>query len=445
MAVSYTAPKVSAIFVGNIPNTVTTAARGFWTYHDLFSHEELSMQTLFDQRIRDLVAHAYANAPAIKGIMDSAGVNPDDIQSAADLAKIPVTNKDALVKIHEDNPPFGGFLAVDPDTLPRIYISPGPIYDPQPPNPDGAEAALAPFKYLGFGRGDRVLNTFMYHLTPAGLLLDEALRACGATVIPTGPGNTELQIMMAMKLNATGFVGQPSYLMTILDKMEEMGLPKEAVPIKKALFSAEPYTPGQRARFEGEYGMKTTSAYGTADLGIVGYTRDGIQGFCIMDSIYLQICDPETGQPVEPGNTGEIVATTFNKAYPLIRFGTGDLGALAPVPEEGCSQQLLGLFGRSGDAIKVRGMFLHPNQLLAAVSRVPQIKQAQAVITRPGNQDYVTLNIELHPEHAGEDVSEAIKNYVQAMSRLRVDEVVVVEAGTLDPAGRTIRDERKWD
>ncbi|MBL8162671.1 MAG: phenylacetate--CoA ligase family protein [Anaerolineae bacterium] len=401
--------------------------------------------TTLDQRIRDLVAHAYAHAPAIKGILDGAGVTPADIQSAADLRKIPVTNKDALVKIHEENPPFGGFLAVDPDTLPRIYISPGPIYDPQPPNPEAAEASLAAFKYVGFGRGDRVLNTFMYHLTPAGMLLDEALRACGATVLPTGPGNTELQIMMALKLNATGFVGQPSFLMTVLDKMLEMGIPKEATPIKKALFSAEPYTPAQRARFEGEYGMKTTSAYGTADLGFVGYTRDDIQGFCIMDTLYLEICDPQTGEPLEAGSTGEIVATTFNKAYPLVRFGTGDLGALAPQPAAGCSQQLLGLFGRSGEAVKVRGMFLHPNQLMAAKTIFPQIKNLQAIITRPENRDVVTLKVELHEGASGDGLDEQIKKLAETAIRLRIDEVLFVATGEINAAQRAVRDERKWE
>jgi phenylacetate-coenzyme A ligase PaaK-like adenylate-forming protein len=403
--------------------------------------------TTLDQRIHDLIAHAYEKAPAIKGILDKAGVKPSDIQSAADLAKIPVTSKDSLVKIHEENPPFGGFLAVDPLSLPRIYISPGPIYDPQPPNPEMAERALAPFQYVGFSKGDRVLNTFMYHLTPAGLLLDELLRACGATVLPTGPGNTELQIMMAMKLQASGFIGTPSFLAIILDKMIEMGIPKEAVPIKKALFTAEPYTPSQRARFEGEYGMKTTSAYATADLGVVGYTREGVQGFCVLDTLYMEICDPQTGQPLEAGDSGEIVVTTFNKAYPLVRFGTGDMGALAAEPSPECAggQQLLGLFGRSGEAVKVRGMFLHPNQLMAAASRVPQIKHMQAVITRPENKDYVTLRVELKPEDAGADIAETLKSTVQAMSRLRVDEVEVVEKGVIDPTQRMVKDERKWE
>ena len=401
--------------------------------------------TDINKRIRELVQHAYDKAPAIRSLLDEAGVAPANIRGADDLNKIPVLRKDSLVEIHQANPPFGGFLTIDPDDLPRIYISPGPIYDPQPP-PEDPESMLAPFKYIGLGRGDRVLNTFMYHLTPAGILLDEALRACGATVIPTGPGNTELQIMMMMALGASGFVGQPSYLMTLLDKAAEMGLGAGAVPLKKALFSAEPYTPSQRERFEGEYGMKTTSAYGTADLGFIGYSREGVQGFRIMPSIYLQVCDPETGAPLAAGETGEIVATTLNKSYPLIRFGTGDLGALAPQPAPPCEgQQLLGLFGRSGDAIKVRGMFLHPNQLQYAAMQFPEIKEIQAVVTRIENRDVVTVNVELNDGADGSGLAEKLSALAQQAARLRIDAVNIVEAGFIEPGARKIVDEREWE
>lgn len=401
--------------------------------------------TAFDDRIRALVAHAYDRAPAIRQVMDKAGVTPSDVQTATDLARIPVTSKDALVEIHQNNPPFGGFLAVDPADLPRIYISPGPIYDPQPENPEPAADRLDPFTYVGFGRGDRVLNTFMYHLTPAGLLLDEALRACGASVLPTGPGNTDLQIMMMMALQANGFVGQPSYLGQILDRCAEMGIPKEAVPLKKALFSAEVYTPTQQARFEGEYGMKTTSAYGTADVGLIGYSRHDMQGFRMTQGVYVQICDPQSGAPVPDGEVGEIVVTVFNKAYPLIRFGTGDLGALAPQLIDG-AQHLLGLFGRSGEAIKVRGMFLHPNQLRAALTQFPQIQQLQAIVSHVEKKDYLTVKIELKEgyESQGEAIGEQLKALAQAAIRLRVDEVVVVPAGTLKSGDRTVQDTRTW-
>lgn len=404
------------------------------------------MTPSLDSRLRDQIAHAYANAPAIRQIMDGAGVTPQDIQTAADLAKIPVTSKDTLVRMHQENPPFGGFLTVPVESLPRIYISPGPIFDPQPPDPDNAEAQLAPFRSVGFGRGDRVLNTFMYHLVPAGILLDEALRGCGATVIPTGPGNTDYQIEIMTKLGASGFVGQPSYLMTILDRAAELGLKREQIPLKKALFSAEPYTFSQKARFEGEYGMKTTSAYGTADLGLVGYTRDGVEGFVLMQHLYVEIVDPASGQPVEAGSTGEIVVTSFSKAYPLVRFGTGDLGALAaqPAPECEGGQQLLGLYGRSGGAIKVRGMFLHPDQLGRAKVFFPQIKHLQAIITRPENRDHVLVKLEMHPGEDGSGIAMMIQQLAESAIRLKIDEVVVVGAGEIDPTERMVRDERVW-
>ena len=396
----------------------------------------------FDERVRDLVAHTYEKAPAIKQQFDDAGVSPQDIQSAADLAKIPVINKDELVEIHKNNPPFGGFLTIDPADLPRIYISPGPIFDPQPPA-DDPEVTLAAFRYVGFQRGDRVLNTFAYHLTPAGLLLDEGLRGCGATVLPTGPGNTDLQIMMATSLGATGFVGQPSYLMTILDKVESMGMNADSFPIKKALFSAEPYTPAQKARFEGEWGMKTTSAYGTADLGFIGYTRDGIDGFVLTENVLLQICDPQTGELVPDGEQGEIVATTFNKSYPLIRFGTGDLGAISPDLIDGKNQHLLGLFGRSGGAIKVRGMFLHPNQLNAVKGIIPEIERVQAIITRPENKDVVTIKLQLKDGGESEEIANKVTALAQQAARLRIDEIIFVDE--IDSSERTIVDARDWD
>ncbi|MGJ3240128.1 MAG: phenylacetate--CoA ligase family protein [Anaerolineae bacterium] len=396
----------------------------------------------FDTRVKELVAHAYAKAPAIKQQFDAVGVKPEDIQTANELAKIPVISKDELVEVHKNNPPFGGFLTIDPADLPRIYISPGPIFDPQPPA-DDPEVTLAAFRYVGFQRGDRVLNTFAYHLTPAGLLLDEGLRACGATVLPTGPGNTDLQIMMAMSLGATGFVGQPSYLMTLLDKVEEMGMNADNFPVKKALFSAEPYTPAQQARFEGDWGMTTTSAYGTADLGFIGYTRAGIEGFILTENVLLQICDPRTGELVPDGEQGEIVATTFNKSYPLIRFGTGDLGALSPDLIDGKYQHLLGLYGRSGGAIKVRGMFLHPNQLNAAKTAFPQIQRLQAIITRPENKDVVTIRLQLKNGIEAGDLPEKLIALAQNAVRLRIDKVVVVE--DIDSKARTIVDEREWD
>lgn len=404
------------------------------------------MSEWLDRELRELVAHAHEHTPAMRARMAAAEISPADIQTAADLALLPVLQKDDLVRLQAENPPFGGMLAMAEVDLPRIYISPGPIFDPQPPLAD-LEPSLAPFRYVGFGRGDRVLNTFAYHITPAGLLFDEALRACGATVLPTGPGNSDLQIMLALRLGASGFIGQPSYLMSLLDKMSEQGLPPQQCPIRKALFSAEPYTPSQRARFEDEYGMKTTSAYGTADLGLFAYTAAGVSGFCVSESMHLEIADPNTGANLPAGEIGEIVVTTFNRDYPLIRFGTGDLGALAASPDEGNPgrQQITGLFGRSGDAIKVRGMFLHPNQLLAARTHFPQIARLQAIITRPENADVVHLRVELAPDASASGLAEQLQQLAEQAIRLRIDRVDIVAPGVIPADGKPIIDERSWD
>lgn len=399
-----------------------------------------------EQRLREQIAYAYQHAPAVRKLLDGAGVQPQDIHSAADLVNIPVTSKDRLIEMQREDPPFGGLLAIDADSLPHIFISPGPIYDPQR-YLAASDGNLAALHYLGIGKGDRVINAFLYHLTPAGLLMDEALRAVGATVIPSGPGNTELQVMLIDALKVSGYVGTPSFLATLFDMALKFGFDPRTMALKKAFLSAEPYPPSLRARFEGEYGMKTTNAYGTADLGFVGYSIDQIPGFCVVDDLFLEVVDPATGAPVPAGEAGEVVATSFNRVYPLVRFGTGDLGALAPGdhPAAAGRQHLLGLLGRSGDAIKVRGMFLHPNQIGMAVAKVPQIKRAQAIITRAGNRDQITLRIELAPEHAGADVSEEIKQQVQNAARLKVDAVEVVEAGAIDPAQRMVKDQRKWD
>ncbi|MBC8099468.1 MAG: AMP-binding protein [Armatimonadetes bacterium] len=405
--------------------------------------------TDLNTRIQQLITHAYAHAPAIQRMMDAAGLQPSDIQTADDLAKLPVTSKDSLVALHKADPPFGGLLAMNPDDLPRIYISPGPIFDPNPPNAatGNVSASMGALQYLNIGRGDRVLNTFAYHLTPAGMMLDESVIQVGGTVIPAGPGNSDLQILMMQTLNISTFAGQPSYLMALLDKCEQMGLTKDQISIKKAAFSAEPYLPAQQQRFEGEYGMKTTSIYGTADLGSVGFTMQGLQGFVISPTLYLQVCDPQTGQPLPYGEIGEVVVTSFNQHYALIRFGTGDLGALAadPDPLTQGRQQLLGLYGRSGDAVKVRGMFLHPSQLRAGLGLFPQIKQAQVVITRPQNNDFVTLLLELNPGADSTGLGDNIKALAQGAVRLRIDDVTIVEPGVIDPTQRMVRDDRVWE
>lgn len=395
-----------------------------------------------DEQLREIIRHAYANAPAFKTLMSGANLTPDDIQSVADLPKIPVTSKDVLVQQQKETMPFGGWLAVPPNTLRRIFISPGPIFDPQGPENIFQQGRAEAFEAIGIGRGDIVLNTFLYHLVPAGILLDDALAAAGATVVPTGPGNTDYQAQIALGLRATGYVGTPSFLKIILDKIEAMGVPKQAVPIKKALFSAEPYPQSLRHIFEGEYGMTTAQTYATADLGVIAYEEPGQPGLKLSSQLIVEVVDPESGQPVPPGEVGHVAVTTFNKTYPLIRLGTGDLSAYM----DDTKTRIKGWLGRVGDAIKVRGMFLHPLQLKAAVASIPGTGNAQAIVRRPDVRDEVTLKVEFGDETADRAaIAGQIKAAVSAACRLKIDAVELVAPGSVATDARTVVDERTWD
>lgn len=387
--------------------------------------------------IQSHIQYVYDNAPAIRGIMDEAGVNPADIHTPDDLQKIPVTSKDKLQQMQQENPPFGGFVTVPIKKLRRVYLSPGPIYDPHGYGDSAAQdAAKEAFTKAGFTDDDLVLNTFLYHMVPAGLLMDEALATIGATIIPMGPGNVEVQIKVIMDLQTTAYVGTPSFLEMILAKAEEMGISR--LPIKKAFFSAEPYTPSQRQKFEGTYGMVTSQAYATADLGILAYEIPGKPGLYVPQNVIIQVCSPETGELLTEGELGEVVVTSLSHTYPLIRFGTGDLSIMKTVThEDGTTQKWLqGWMGRSGEAIKVRGMFLHPNALRAASAAFPAIKQIQAVVGRDGARDTVTLHVvgDVNPDELAKAVKET--------ARLSIDSVKVVESieGT-----RLVRDTRTFD
>lgn len=396
------------------------------------------------KRLQNIVHHAYAKAPAFSKIMDDAGIRPEDIQTEVDLAKIPVTSKDVLIQQQKENPPFGGWLAVPPNTLRRIFVSPGPIFDAQGGETVGREAAAEAFRAIGFGPGDIVLNTFLYHLVPAGILLDDSLAAVGATVVPTGPGNTDYQAQITLALKASGYIGTPSFLKIILDKIAELGVPRGAVPIKKAFFTAEPYPQSLRNLFEDDYGMKTSQAYATADLGFIAYEPPGEPGLKISSQLIVEIVDPETGQPLPPGQVGEVVCTTFNETYPLIRLGTGDLSAFT----DDKKTHIKGWLGRVGDAVKVRGMFLHPAQLKSGLATLSGtgIGNVQAIVRRPDTRDEVRLKVELTDEAVDrEALAEQIKAAVNTACRLRIDYVEFVPPQAIPADARTVVDERSWD
>ncbi len=333
-----------------------------------------------------IVQHAYANAPAVKSILDAAGVSPADVQTLADLEKIPVTSKDRLVELQAADPPFGGFLAAPLDTLQHIFFSPGPLYEPSATTEGAAMDAIREvFDAASFGAGDVVLNTFSYHLVPTGLALDQALVELGATVIPTGVGNADLLIKMMLDLGVSAYIGTPSWLMALLEKIAEKGLDWNMFSLDKILVSAEPLPPSLRQTFVEKYGLSVANVYGTAELGVLAYNVEGGMAMKLLKTPIIQVVNSETGQTVGSGEAGEVVVTTFNETYPLIRLGTGDLAVnMDPAPGESRQEdRAIILVGRVGDAIKVRGMFVHPNQLRFALAQVPGLARAQAVVSRP--------------------------------------------------------------
>ena len=402
----------------------------------------------FRRRIlSNVVRHAYENAPATRRKMDEAGVRPAEVQDVADLAKIPLTRKADLKSIQKSELPFGGLAALPPRAMRRIYVSPGPTYDPEGREETHWRWEKA-FVAAGFRPGDIVQNTFMYHFSPAGLMFDEALTRIGCTVIPAGVGNTELQAQVMRDLAVTGYVGTPSFLMTILEKGREMGIaPGDGLFLQVALVAAEMLPESLRRRFEEEFGIQVRQAYGTADAGSLGYECFVGKGMHIPDEILLELVDPVSGEPVGPGKVGEVVVTLPNETYPLVRFATGDLSVYTddPCPCGRTSARLLRIVGRIDQVTKVRGMFVHPEQVCQIEEKIHEVKTLQMVITRVGHEDQMTIQAVLVPGTSPTDVLRArVAETAREVTRIR-GRVVFVNAAELSEIEKKIVDKRKWE
>ncbi|GAB4503112.1 MAG: AMP-binding protein [Anaerolineales bacterium] len=392
--------------------------------------------------LETLILHLAAHAPGFARRLRDAGLSPDSIRTPADLNALPVIRKDDLVQWQAADPPFGGFLACSPADLKRIFQSPGPIYDPEARLPDYWRWKPA-LEAAGFAPGDVVINCFGYHLTPAGAMFEEGLWAIGCVVIPGGIGSQEGQARLLHDLKVTGYVGLPSYLKALIEKAEELGLQHS---IEKAFFTAEPLPPSLRAWLH-EHGVTTArQGYGTAECGNLGYECEQENGWHVPEDAIVQVCDINTGQPLPAGESGEIVVTLFNQHYALIRFGTGDLSSLnmQACPCGRPSARLMGWQGRIGDAVKVRGMFLHPRQLSAFLSRFPEVRRWQAVITRREHKDYLALHVAADPgidnAHLTARLAQAGKEAVKFQM-----EVKLVTEESLPEGSPPIRDERSWE
>ena len=401
-----------------------------------------------NQKLRGIIQHAYKHSIAFKNKMDAVRLKPKDIQTIKDLEKIPITKKADLVELQKKNPPFGGFEGIPISELKRIYVSPGPICEPG--EMEYNELGWAQGMYAGgFRPGDIVINTFSYHMVPFALhMVDNSLQRIGCVVIPTGVGNTEQQVNILRNFKATGYCGTPSFLLNIGEKAAEMGVDlKNDLNLKVGFVAAEMLPESLRISLEEKFGMIIRQTYGTADVGCLGYECMKKSGMHIPDDKIVEIVDPDTGKQLGPGKTGEIVATSFNKVYPLIRFGTGDLSIVTetPCPCGRTSPRLMKILGRVDQVTKVRGLFVHPGQAEEVASRYPQIEKYQVVVTRKEHKDEMTFRIELKEEPPQpEMLKDEIKRAIRDVIKIRGD-VEFIPRGTLLEGARKIDDQRSWE
>ena len=385
------------------------------------------------------VAYAKAHAPAFA--RELADVDPGAVTSRAALARLPVTRKSELVELQKASRPFGGFAASRWGEARRVFASPGPLYEPEGPRPDHWRVARALFA-AGFRGGDLVHNCFSYHLAPAGSMLETGAHARGCTVFPGGTGQTELQVQAMADLAPNGYVGTPSFLKIILDKAQEQGI---ALPsLTKALVSGEAF-PGSLRDALAARGIAGYQVYATADLGSIAYESPAREGLIVDEGVIVEIVRPGTGDPVAPGDVGEVVVTTlFNTDYPLIRFGTGDLSALLPgISSCGrTNMRVKGWMGRADQTTKVKGMFVHPSQVAAIVARHGEIGRARLVVDNPDGNDRMTLHVEVRGNASS--YLDAIVASIREVTKLR-GEVTFRATGELPNDGKVIDDVRKYD
>jgi phenylacetate-CoA ligase len=390
-----------------------------------------------------LVDHAWEKAPGVRRRLESAGLRPGDLRTPDALARLPVIKKSQMPDLQRADPPFGGFCTVPASRIRKIFVSPGPILEPMGPEL-GAWHGETCLYAGGFRPGDIVINTFQYQLTPAAHEIDEALNLIGCAVVPTGVGNTDNQVTIARFVGATGFVGTPSFLLTILRRAAEMGVGR--LPFEVAQVGAEPLPESLRRQFEEEHGIMTRQGFGTADLGLIAYECAEKSGMHLVEDAVVEVCDPQTGEPLPVGETGELVATVNNITYPMIRFGTGDLTVLtdAPCACGRTSARMLGWRGRADEVTKVRGMFIHPRQADEVVGRARGVDRFQVVVGRDGHHDTLTLRVELAAGADAPAVRTALEAAIRDVMKLRGD-VQVVPAGTVPADARKIVDQRTWE
>jgi phenylacetate-CoA ligase len=362
------------------------------------------------------------------------GIHLDTIVSREALARLPVLRKSDLHDLQHRDSPFGGLNATPPGELARLFMSPGPIFEPGGYGPDWWGAARALFA-AGFRRGDIVLNTFSYHLTPAGAMFESGAHALGCAVIPAGPGNTAQQLAAIAHYRPGAYVGTPDFLKILLDKAKEGD--RHTNSIQRAVVSGAAFPSSLKAVFR-ERGLSVHQAYGTAELGIIAYETDG-PGLVVNEGIILEIVRVGTGEPVPDGELGEVVVTRVNPDYPLFRFATGDLSCVIDRSElDGrTNMRIKGWLGRADQTTKIRGMFIHPEQITAIAQSFPDLGRLRLVVTRVGEQD----GLSLLAEHSDVSLKDHLSTRFSELTKLRGD-VEIVPPGSLPNDGKIIDDHR---
>ncbi|GAB2529892.1 phenylacetate--CoA ligase family protein [Simplicispira piscis] len=387
------------------------------------------------------VAHARAHSPAFAAIL--ADVDPALVTSRAALARLPVTRKHELLERQQaerSHNVFGGFATVGfGAAMPRVFASPGPIYEPEGTRRDYWRMARA-LNAAGFKAGELIHNCFSYHFVPAGSMMESGAHALGCTVFPGGTGQTEQQVQAMADLRPAGYIGTPSFLKLIVEKALDMQVPLPS--ITKALLSAEAFPPSLRDWFA-ERGITGYQCYGTADLGLIAYETAAREGLVMDENVIVEIVRPGTGDPVPEGEVGELVITTLNTDYPLIRFGTGDLSAILPgtCPTGRTNTRIKGWMGRADQTTKVRGLFVHPGQVALITSRFPQVLRARLVVRGEMANDQMVLQVETTETTGG--LAPRLQDAIREVTKLR-GEVELVAPGTLPNDGKVIEDARSY-
>ena len=412
-------------------------------YDALETRTQAAREAAWMQALPAQIAHAQAHAPALAASL--AGVVAEEVNSLAALALLPVVRKQELLELQKASRAaggdvFGGFSALGFGAhMPRVFASPGLIYEPEGTQRDYWRMARAIFA-AGFRPGELIHNSFSYHFTPAGSMMETGAHALGCTVFAGGTGQTEQQVGAMAELQPAGYIGTPSFLKIIIEKAVDMGV---ALPsVRKALLSGEAFPPSLRD-WLAERGVQGYQCYATADVGLIAYETAAREGLVLDEGVIVEIVRPGTGDPVAAGEVGEVVVTSLNPAYPLIRFGTGDLSAvlLGACPSGRTNTRIRGWMGRADQTTKIRGMFVHPKQVADIVRRFPEVLRARLVVSGAMAQDEMTLKVE--SANVSEGLSARISEAIRDVTKLR-GTVELAAPGSLPNDGKVIEDARSY-